>query len=128
MFTKRDIKETLKELGVTEHIVYTGGAMVMCGLKNATEDLDLGLYPDDFYRLRGDRELHQAPFTGDQSFHIDDIEIFLITIRKYPTEVVDGVTIQTMASVYSWKMQMDRDKDREDLVALAEHFFLEGLK
>lgn len=128
MFTKTDIKETIKELGVSEHIVYTGGAMVMSGLKNATEDLDIGLYPDDFYRLREDRQLHQAPFTGDQSFRIDDIEIFLITIRKDPTTVVDGVTIQTMSSVYSWKMQMDRDKDRDDLITLAEYFFAEGLK
>lgn len=128
MFDKARIKETIKRLGVSEYIVYTGGSMVMHGLKETTEDLDIGLYPDDFYRLREERQLHQAPFTGDQSFHLDDIEIFLIGVRRVPAVEKEGVLVQVLRSVYAWKMQMDRPKDRPDLLAIAEYFVLEDFE
>ncbi len=74
----------------------------------------LGLYPDDFYRLRGDRELHQAPFTGDQSFHIDDNEVFYDT--QGSAEVVDARDDANNGFRVFLEDEMDRDKDRKDLI------------
>lgn len=128
MFNKRQIIEKIEELGLKDYIVYTGGSLVMHGLRDEATDLDIGVYPKDFERLRGAQEVTNAPFTGERMFRLGDVEIFEFRIHRVPTKEVDGVTVQALRSVYAWKMQMNRPKDRDDMLLIAEFLLPEGLK
>lgn len=122
MYDKQKIKETVERLGFEEHIIYTGGSMVMHGLRETTNDLDIGLYEKDFNQLRAGRQTVPGSFTNETSFQLEgDIEVFLIGKTRVPTKTIDNLKCQTMGSVYAWKLAMDRPKDRDDLLSIAEY-------
>lgn len=128
MYNKQQIKDKIEELGLEHYVIYTGGAMVMQGLREEATDLDIGVYPEDFRRLSEGREITTAPFTKERMIQLGDVEVFEMRIRRVPTNEVDGITVQALRSVYAWKMEMNRPKDRDDMLLIAEYLLPEGLK
>lgn len=124
MFNKEQIKNTINELGISnnEYILYMGGSLVMNNIRPTTMDLDLGVSKEVFATLSKGHDITIAKWTGDRKFDNGNLEIFeKIDLNNVSSEIIDGVTVQTLDSVIEWKQNGGREKDLKDIALIKLH-------
>ena len=114
---KRDIIEQLKEFPFSreDYWVVAGSAMVLHGIREETEDIDLGCDAKLADELEKDGHLVQQTGDGSRRFRYGDhIEIFenwlydsVKQVEGYPVISVEGLLVM--------KKELGRPKDRKDI-------------
>ena len=138
MFRKENIERELKEIIPHEYRddykLLMGGSLVMNGVRETTNDLDMDVTPELFNYLAdlfcrdeskieikngqrrfvlqdifGEIEIYEGTFETDSGFEVRDI--------------IDGIRCQTLGDIVKMKRHFGREKDFEDIV-LIEKFCL----
>lgn len=113
-----------------DFIVCAGGAMLLRGYRLSSEDIDVAVGTDTFNALK--HHLDTGAFnepaklllnhgsgkpviaTGNLEIHLDQDRM----TTQGEGEVIDGVCLQTLESIYALKAKLRRPKDKNDLVLL----------
>lgn len=115
---KKKIIEILKKYNFDnkKFIVISGAAMVIHGVKEYTNDIDIAVTQDYYGYLL---EHYECKFEKINSYNhkiyfIDDIINFGIDYFTKPT-YIDGIPVQTLEDVIKLKESLSRNKDKKDI-------------
>lgn len=116
--------ETFKLTPLDVH-VSADGAMVLHGLREETEDIDIsmtkevywairntGKYPLKYFSLPGLPEIEIVEYKEDIDLHKED--------RSASLEVIDGVACYTLEQLLKQKQTLNREKDQLDIAELKD--------
>ena len=101
-------------------IVGAGGAMVMLGLRESTEDIDMDVPEMVFHRIVIKHGLKTEKISTSCSNMLAKYDA-LIDIYKssgVPTMLVDGVRVWKPSYILQFKEKLNRDKDQKDISVL----------
>lgn len=123
MLRKEDVIRLLKQLpfGKSEYWVASGAALVLCGVREETRDIDLGCTAALADRLvREGYAENRFPDGSRRIVYSDEIEIFenwlegeIVPIEGFPAVSLEGII--------KMKEKLGRDKDLKD-IALIKKF------
>ena len=109
--------EKLK-LPITEYCILSGGSLVMHGIRENTNDLDIDITKKDFEIIKK----YFRPTLVDENKKLykitENIECFLDNNFETDIELIDGYPCQSLMSVYRLKKKLNREKDQSDIIAI----------
>lgn len=109
--------EKLK-LPITEYCILSGGSLVMHGIRENTNDLDIDITKKDFEIIKK----YFRPTLVDENKKlykiIENIERFLDNNFETDIEFIEGYPCQSLMSVYRLKKKLNREKDQSDIIAI----------
>ena len=104
------------KLPIKEYCVVSGGSLLMHGIREKTNDLDIAvtetgfkLLKDKFSPILINEERKQYKIT-------DDIECFIEEKLDEDIDIIEGYPCQSLNSVYKFKKMLNRDKDQKDII------------
>ena len=119
---KQDIIRKLRAFpyDTKDYWVITGGAMVLCGFRAETSDIDLGCTPAMADRLEAEGYLYQTTPDGNRWFKLGgEIEVFENWL--YDTVApVDGIPVISIPGLIEMKQRLGREKDLRDIRLIRE--------
>lgn len=109
--------EKLK-LPITEYCILSGGSLVMHGIRENTNDLDIDITKKGFEIIKK----YFSPTLVDENKKLykitENIECFLDNNFETDIEFIDGYPCQSLMSVYRLKKKLNREKDQSDIIAI----------
>ena len=109
--------EKLK-LPITEYCILSGGSLVMHGIRENTNDLDIDITKKGFEIIKK----YFSPTLVDENKKlykiIENIERFLDNNFETDIEFIDGYPCQSLMSVYRLKKKLNRERDQSDIIAI----------
>ena len=109
--------EKLK-LPITEYCILSGGSLVMHGIRENTNDLDIDITKKDFEIIKK----YFRPTLVDENKKlykiIENIERFLDNNFETDIEFIEGYPCQSLMSVYRLKKKLNRERDQSDIIAI----------
>ena len=128
MIDKATINEIIDflELRDKKYMIYMGGSLCVRGLRENTNDLDLCVEPDVFWKMVEKYNANTYASMKDLKFDLTDpklgfnVEVF--KREKFDTEysIVDGLACQTIKEIIKMKTILNRDKDRRDILMILD--------
>lgn len=130
MFKKDDIMSLIDDFSLDcyDYKVIMGGSLVMRGIKESTNDLDLNVDHDAFYKLADmfDKRSEIRNVNGQKRFAFwtmkGEVEVYLGTFRTdHGMDVYDEieyVRCQTLGDIVSMKRAFGREKDFDDIIMI----------
>ena len=133
MFTVDTIRDTLKKLELSEkkYKLMMGGALCIYGIRESTNDIDIGVSGEEFDRLCN--VYSKIPETAYGGF-LDvprivietphgEIEVFRYDNERHLIAVnINTFKCQTLQEILSWKTALNREKDRADIAKIQKYF------
>ena len=93
----------------------TGAAMVVLGIKEETDDIDMGCTTEAADRLEADGYLYKVMEDGNRWFKINrDIEVFENWLYD-SIVLLDGYPVISLQGIREMKQRLGRDKDLQDI-------------
>ena len=114
---KEDIIKRLMDLNfpITDYWLITGGAMVLYGLRDAANDIDLGCSKSLADMLEKNGFTTTRLSDGTRKITIaDDIEIFEDWIFD-KAEIREGISVISLKGLLEMKKSLGREKDLKDI-------------
>lgn len=115
---KQEVIKLLKELDLptSEYYVLSSGCLVLYGLRNIANDLDLCIKPELFEKLRVKYNLKEEDKNECGFYRINDL-VEVVVSGKYPFEfdIVEGYQVQKLEQILNSKINSDRPKDKIDV-------------
>ena len=106
------------ELPKNEYCILSGGSLLMYGLREQTNDLDIDITNKGFDLIKN----KFCPILMDDSSKryklTDNIECFLVQNLESDIDFVDGYPCQSLVSVLKFKQKLNREKDQKDIIAI----------
>lgn len=124
--TRQEYLENLGELGLdkTKFCIISGGVMLMYGLRERTDDIDIKMGQEYFEEIRGRFPTRKSP-KYDYLYEIaDDIEVAVQEFVPEDVVEIDGFLVETLDLQLQWKLQNGRAKDWEDIKKI--QFYLQS--
>ncbi|MBR3490478.1 MAG: hypothetical protein IKH36_03195 [Bacilli bacterium] len=101
------------ELDKSRYCIISGGAMLMHGLKETTNDIDIKVLPSYFEELKERFTFNKSP-KFDYLYELgDEIELAVQDFKDEDVEFVDGYPVELLEIELQWKIEHKRDKDKE---------------
>ena len=115
---KQEVIKLLKKLNlpISDYYVLSSGCLVLYGLRNIANDLDLCVKPELFEKLRVKYNLKEEDKNECGFYHINDL-VEVVVSGKYPFEfdVVEGYHVQKLEQILNSKINSDKPKDKADV-------------
>lgn len=112
-----------------DFVLGAGGACLMLGLRETTDDMDMGLKQSLYEELRDSGNYEVSEFHGTHVVAFNS-DIDLHPEEEGETIMIDGVCCWTAQRILDFKMKLNRPKDQKDIYKLKlylehgrEHFF-----
>ena len=101
-------------------VVTAGAAMVMQGLRDATEDIDVVIDNVALFERLACIFLRKEYAPGQYSVEVGRVSVHLEGLVPRPEQVVDvhGVCCLNVREILAQKQRMNRPKDQKDIAAL----------
>ena len=103
-----------------EAVIGAGGAMLMLGLRDSTEDIDMDVPEMVFHRIvikHGLKTEKISTSCSNMLAKYDEV-IDLHKSAGVPTMLVDGVRVWKPSYILQFKEKLNRDKDQKDISVL----------
>lgn len=101
------------ELDKSRYCIISGGAMLMHGLKETTNDIDIKVLSSYFEELKERFTFNKSP-KFDYLYELgDEIELAVQDFKDEDVEFVDGYPVELLEIELQWKIEHKRDKDKE---------------
>ena len=121
-FNKEEIIFLTKDLDINEYLMCSSGALVMNGLRQYANDINLGVTKRLFEELREGKAISKS-MLGSDKFSLmsvnGEVEVFLVDDIHGIN--IDGVNCQYLKDVRALKLRLSRDKDKIDVSAINNH-------
>ena len=109
------------ELPKNEYCILSGGSLLMYGLREQTNDLDIDITHKGFDLIKS----KFCPILMDDSTKryklTENIECFLVQNLESDIDFVDGYPCQSLPSVLKFKQKLNREKDQKDIIAIKKY-------
>ena len=122
MLRKEDVIRLLKQLPFdeSEYWVASGAALVLCGVREETRDIDLGCTSAPNERLvREGYAENRFPDGSRRIIYSDEIEIFENRIEG-ETVMTEGFPAVSLDGIIRMKEKLGREKDLKDIALIKE--------
>lgn len=93
----------------------------MHGLKNDTDDIDIRVLPSYFEELKSRFEFRKSSKYLYLYELGDNIEIAVVDFNKNDIDYIDGYPVLSLELELAWKIDNNRDKDREAIREIKEY-------
>lgn len=105
-------------LDINDYYVLSGGSLLIQGLRETTNDLDLVVNERALEKLKQSYNLIKKYENGYIIDH--NIDVFLETNEDILNNrvIIDDYSCQSLESVYKFKKKLNREKDQDDLKKL----------
>ncbi len=115
----KEYRQFLKDTGVKpeEFVIGAGGACVMYGIRESTDDMDMGLQNRLYLTILKSKKYPTHDFRGTTVVSWNE-NIDLHPISPGETTMVDGVCCYSLQRLLDQKLQLNRPKDQPDIKAL----------
>lgn len=116
------------ELDKTRYCIISGGAMIMYGLREKTNDIDISIKPDYFEELKN--RYHFKKSDKYENFYelSDDIEVMVANYNEDEVDYIDGYPINSIENELRWKLEHKREKDKQDIENIKKFLNDKGVK
>jgi len=119
-------KELLKlastlDIPKEEYCIISGGALVIHGLRELTNDLDIDITQKGFDILKEKYSLELVREDIKQYKVTDKIECFLVDKLESDIIYIDNYPCESLISIYNFKKRINREKDQADILAIEEY-------
>lgn len=101
-----------------DYCIISGGALLLHGLKESTHDVDIYVNENGFNKLNNQFKIEK---TDDNKYKVkENVECFLRDDEYLEKErvVVNGYSLQSLEKILKLKLELNREKDLEDIKAL----------
>ena len=133
MLNREDVIRIINELKLPKDkfVITSGSAMVLHGLREGTNDVDITVnkelfeYFEDkgyyvkYYKINENRTCVLIDLTYD---------VQIIRAEEIPSEyvtIIDGIPTQTVEHLLEFKLGLNRDKDQNDIKVLKKYLKLD---
>ena len=101
-----------------EYCILSGGALLLHGLREQTQDLDILITQKGFEMLNKNFSLELKD--ADEKLYkvTDDIECFLVDKLDSDINFIDNYPCKSLISIYNFKKRLNREKDQADILAI----------
>lgn len=125
---KVEYLQELDKLGLdkSRYCIIAGGVMLLHGLKDSTEDIDIKVQPDYFEELKSRFTFTKSPKPYPDLYVLSDtVEV---AAREFDTvEIVDGYPTEPLTEVLAWMKEHKRPKDLEK-IKIIENYLNKGAR
>lgn len=101
-----------------EYCIISGGALVLHGLREQTNDLDIDITKKGLDILSQSYSLKLVNERIQQYKVTDNIECFLVNKLESDIQYIDNYPCESLTSIYNFKKRLNRDKDQADILAI----------
>lgn len=115
-----NLVDTLK-LPKEEYFILSGGALLMAGLRESTNDLDIGITKKGFEILKEKYALKLTDKNIPKYEITDKIECMLVEKLDLDITYIDNYPCQSLISIYNFKKRLNREKDMADILAIEKY-------
>ena len=125
---RREYLRKLDELGLDKdkYCIIAGGVMLMNGLKNDTDDIDIRVLPSYFEELKSRFEFRKSSKYLYLYELGDNIEVAVVEFNEKDVEFIDGYPVLSLRKELEWKFKNNREKDKDSIIKIEE--YLRGKK
>lgn len=103
--------------------IIAGGILLMRGLRETTDDIDIKMSPDYFAEIRTKSPVKKSP-KYDYLWEIEDIEVAVQELDPEKIRHVDGFQAESLQSQLDWYKANGRAKDANIIKKLEQHLAL----
>lgn len=114
---KQEFLERLKELDLDagKFCVISGGVMLLYGLRDETQDIDIKMSPTYFEEVKSRFPVRKSS-KYDYLYELaDDVEVAVEDYRPEDTVMLDGVLVESLEKQLEWKLRHGREKDLPEI-------------
>lgn len=103
------------ELDKNRYCIISGGIMLLYGLREYTEDIDIRIKPDYFEELKT-RFMFKKSSKLDNLYELsEEIEVRVLDYDDSNIEMYDGYPVWKLELQLEWFKEQKRDKDKEKI-------------
>ena len=106
------------ELPKEEYCIISGGACVLNGVREQTNDLDIDITQKGFEILKEKYSLELVRDDIKQYKVTENIECFLVDKLETDIVYIDNYPCESLISIYNFKKRINREKDQADILAI----------
>lgn len=120
---KEEYIEKLDSLNLDKdrYCIISGGVMLLYGLKEKTEDIDIKVKPDYFEELKERFNFKKSP-KYPYLYEIDDeTEVAVLDYNYSDVRMVDGYPVESLELQLKWMLENNRPKDKEKIEIIKEY-------
>lgn len=97
------------------YCIISGGIMLLYGLKQETEDIDIKVKPDYFEELKERFTFKKSP-KYPYLYELDDeTEVAVLDFNVDDVRYVDGYPVESLELQLKWMIEHNREKDQEKI-------------
>lgn len=102
-------------LDKNRYCIISGGIMLLYGLRESTEDIDIRIKPDYFEELKTKFEFKKSTKLDNLYELSDEIEVRVLDYDDANIEMYDGYPVWKLELQLDWFKEQKRDKDKEKI-------------
>ncbi|MBR5669960.1 hypothetical protein IKX12_02670 [Candidatus Saccharibacteria bacterium] len=120
---KRTFLAKLDSLGLDKnrYCIIAGGSMLIRGLKNTTDDIDIEIRPDYFEELEERFTFKKSPKYPYLYSLSDNVEVAVLEYDQEDVEIVDGYPTESLEHFLTWILENKRPKDKEKIAIIRNY-------
>lgn len=120
---KNEFLNKLDELSLDKdkYCIIAGGVMLMHELKEDTDDIDVRVLPSYFEELKSRFEFRKSSKYSYLYELGDNIEVAVVDFDKNDIDYIDDYPVLSLELELAWKIENNRDKDREAIRKIKEY-------
>ena len=114
---KQEYIKRLNSLGLDKKrfCIISGGVMLLYGLKDATEDIDIKMRPNYFDEIKGRFPVRKSP-KYDYLYELNDFfEVAVLDYQDSDVRIVNGYPVKSLELQLEWMLSQNREKDKEKI-------------
>ena len=123
IMNKKEFIEKLEklELDKNRYCIISGGVMLLYGLKQTTQDIDIKIRPDYFEILKSKYKFKKSS-KYDYLYELDDItEVAVLDYNDEDVRTVDGYPVESLELQLKWMQEQNRPKDQEKIIMIKKY-------
>ncbi len=110
------------ELDKNRYCIISGGIMLLYGLRDSTEDIDIRIKPDYFEELKTRFKFKKSSKLDNLYELSEEIEVRVLDYDESNIEIYDGYSVWKLELQLEWFKEQKRDKDKQK-IKIIEDFF-----
>ena len=119
---REEYKRKLDSLNLDKnrYCIISGGIMLLYGLKDTTEDVDIKVRPDYFEELKERFNVKKSP-KYPYLYELDEeTEVAVLDYDDSEVEIVGGYPVMNLELQLNWMIENNRPKDQEKIKIIKE--------
>ena len=101
-----------------DYFILSGGSLLLMGLREATNDLDIGITKNGFETLKQSYSVEMKNQERQQYAITDKIECIIVEKLDSDITYIDNYPCESLISIYNFKKRVNREKDQADILAI----------